>query len=91
MKKTIKFPIAVLILVIVFCMCACGKGEDASAEGAGASASELVGTWKGTGNEISTLTLGTDGSYKDIAGKDMYIIGTYTVDPASGTLTVNTD
>ena len=89
MKKTSKFPIVVLMLVIVFCMCACGKENSASAEESNAAASDLVGTWKGTGNEISTLTLGANGSYKDIAGEDMYIIGTYTVNSSAGTLTVN--
>ena len=53
-----------------------------------ASAEELVGTWRGIGGEPSTLTLGEDGSYSDVADFAS-IIGTYTVDSAAGTLTVN--
>ncbi len=40
-----------------------------------------MGKWKGTEGEVSTLTLGATGSYKDDAG-DLYMIGTYTVDSA---------
>lgn len=89
MKKSVKLLSVVLMLVMLFCITACGKEETAQAsEETHASAAELVGKWKGTEGEISTLTLGADGSYKDIAG-DISIIGTYTVDSVNGTLTVN--
>ncbi len=89
MKRSVQLLSVVLMLVMLFCITACGKEENAQAsEETHASAAELVGKWKGTEGEISTLTLGADGSYKDIAG-DISIIGTYTVDSVSGTLTVN--
>lgn len=89
MKKLVKVLSVVLTVMMILCMVACGSKEEEQAEEVvHASAEELVGKWKGTGGEISTLTLGSDGSYKDIAGS-AYIIGTYTVDSTAGTLTVN--
>ena len=89
MRNNIKRFIIVLLLMMTLCFAACGdENNDQSTEASHASSASLVGTWKGTGNEISTLTLGDDGSYKDVAD-DVYVNGTYTVDTATGTLTVN--
>ena len=89
MKKSAKILTTVLLLSIVFNITACGKNEPEQIPvETHASSAELVGKWKGTGKEISTLTLGADGSYKDIADIAS-IIGTYTVDEIAGTLTVN--
>ena len=88
MKRIVKVLSVVITVMMVLCMTACGNKEEEQAEEAvHASADELVGKWKGTGGEISILTLGSDGSYKDVAG-DLSIIGTYTVDSTAGTLTV---
>ncbi len=87
MKNKILF--AALLLFMIFCFSACGENNsDQAAEKVQVSAADFYGTWKGTGQELSTLTLGADGSYRDIAD-GVSIIGTYTVDTASGTLTVN--
>ena len=92
MKKSVKIFLTMLLLVVTFCLAACDKEESTENEQATtkvhASASELVGKWKGTEGEVSTLTLGATGSYKDDAG-DLYMIGTYTVDSAAGPLTAN--
>ena len=89
MKKNTKLSLIVLVLISVMGITACGKKEsEPEPVVVHASSDELVGKWKGTGNEISTLTLGSNGSYKDIAG-ELSVIGTYTVDEISGTLTVN--
>ena len=89
MKRIIKTGMIVFLLIMVIGIAACGNKEsDQESAVVHASSDELVGKWKGTGNEISTLTLGSNGSYKDIAG-ELSVIGTYTVDEISGTLTVN--
>ena len=89
MKKLIKLNLIVLLLIAVIGITACGKKEsEQEPVVVHASSDELVGKWKGTGDEISTLTLGSNGSYKDIAG-ELSVIGTYTVDEIAGTLTVN--
>ena len=78
------------MLFIVLSISACGESADTAAQNTGSlfSASDLVGKWKGTGEEISTLTFGRDGSYKDDAGFAV-VEGTYTVDEDAGTITVN--
>lgn len=89
MKRITKSGMIVFLLIMVIGIAACGNKEsDQESAVVHASNDELVGKWKGTGNEISTLTLGSNGSYKDIAG-ELSVIGTYTVDEISGTLTVN--
>ncbi len=89
MSKFGKVLSVVLMLAMVFCITACGKdNSELVTEESQVSSADFVGTWKGTGNEISTLTLGANGSYKDVAG-DVSIIGTYTINASEGTLTVN--
>ena len=89
MYRIVKMISIVLMMVMVICCSACGKGENnQTSGGTHASSAELVGKWKGTGNEISTITLGADGSYKDVAD-GVSIKGTYIVDSTEGTLTVN--
>ena len=90
MKKSIRIISAIVLLILVFCISGCGKEESdqVSETKTHASLSDLIGKWKGTGNELSTITLGSDGSYKDIVD-DISIIGTFTVDSTAGTLTVN--
>ena len=90
MKNFVKILSLVIVLIIVISISACGGSADApeNAGGSSFSAANLVGTWKGTGDEVSTLTLGKDGKYKDDAGVAV-IEGTYTVDENAGTLTVN--
>ncbi len=83
--------ITVVFLMFVLCLAACGKSSDAGTQTESASqtsAADLVGTWKGTDGEISTLTLGSSGSYRDDAG-DVYVSGTYSVNTAEKTITVN--
>lgn len=85
--------ITVVMLMFVLCLAACGDRDDSSDQQDSAvqvSAADLAGTWKGTDGEISTLTLGSNGSYMDDAG-DAYISGTYTVNASEGTITVNED
>ena len=90
MKKAIKLVSTALLLTMLLCVTACGKDEtEETAPVTHASAEELVGRWKGTGKEISTLTLGAKGSYSDVAEGVASITGTYTVDSIAGTLTVN--
>lgn len=89
MKRNV--VIVALLALTLSCAGACGKKDAADtkvSQSAPVNSADLVGTWKGTGDEISTLTLGSDGSYKDDAG-DLYMVGTYKVDSAAGTLTVN--
>jgi hypothetical protein len=89
MKKIIKIIPIVLMLFVIMSISACGEPADTAAQTGGSSftAADLVGKWVGTGDEISTLTFGKNGSYKDDA--DIAVIeGTYTVDEAAGTLTV---
>ena len=90
MKKSIRIISAIVLLILVFCISGCDKEESdqVSETKTHASLSDLIGKWKGTGNELSTITLGSDGSYKDIVD-DISIIGTFTVDSTAGTLTVN--
>ncbi len=78
------------MLFVVLSISSCGGTADTAAQSGGStfSAADLVGKWKGTGDEISTLTFGKDGSYKDDA-EIAVIEGTYTVDEAAGTITVN--
>ena len=89
MKNLIKIISIVLMLFIVMSISACGESAETPAQSAGSSfsAADLVGKWKGTGDEISTLTFGKNGTYKDDAGIAV-IEGTYTVDEAAGTITV---
>ena len=92
MNNFIKIISAVLVLFVVLSFSACGGSADTSASaqtaGSSFSAADLVGKWKGTGDEISTITFGKNGSYKDDAGIAV-VEGTYTVDEAAGTITVN--
>lgn len=83
--------ITLILLMFVLCLTACGDSTDTDTQAdtaEQASAADLVGTWKGTAGEISTLTLGSNGSYMDDAG-DVYVNGTYTVNTSEKTITVN--
>ena len=83
--------IGLVLLMFALCLAACGDSTDTTAQADSTeqtSAADLVGTWKGTAGEISTLTLGSNGSYMDDAG-DVYIKGTYTVNTSDRTITVN--
>ena len=83
--------ITLILLMFVLCLAACGDSTDTDTQADTAeqtSAADLVGTWKGTAGEISTLTLGSNGSYMDDAG-DVYVKGTYTVNTSEKTITVN--
>ena len=90
MKQFVKIISIVLMLFIVLSISACGEPEETSTQisGSSFSAADLVGKWKGTGDEISTLTFGSNGSYKDDAGFAV-VEGTYTVDEEAGTITVH--
>ena len=90
MKKHYKFFIVGILLVMILCIAGCSKEDDTktSETTTHASRDELIGKWKGTGHEISTIIIGSDGSYKD-AVDDLSVIGTYTVDSTAGTLTVH--
>ena len=90
MKKYLKLFTVGILLVMIICITGCSKEDDnqTSETTTHASRDELIGKWKGTGNELSTITLGSDGSYKD-AVDGISVIGTYTVDSNAGTLTVN--
>ena len=95
MKKFIKVISAALLLSIGLSTFACGPKAEEPEEVEEAVASDpisediLAGTWKGFDGEISTLTLGKNGSYNDDAGDGMYIKGSYTLDTVSNTMTVN--
>lgn len=85
---------AALLSLFVLTAFACGSKESQAqtseqSAGEAASAEDLYGTWKGINGEISTLSLAKNGSYMDNAGDGLYISGTYTVDEAAQTLTVN--
>lgn len=83
--------ITLILLMFVLCLTVCGDSTDTDTQADTAeqtSAADLVGTWKGTAGEISTLTLGSNGSYMDDAG-DVYVNGTYTVNTSEKTITVN--
>ncbi|MCR5203727.1 MAG: hypothetical protein K6E47_01620 [Lachnospiraceae bacterium] len=92
MKKHFKILSICILLVMIICIAGCSKEDDTKTSETTntkhASRDELVGKWKGTGKELSTITLGKDGSYKDVVD-DISVIGTYTVDSTAGTLTVN--
>ena len=90
MKKMKRGLIITLLMLMTLSYIACGKKEEdneQTSQKTQINADELIGKWKGTGGEVSTLTLGKNGSYKDDAG-DVSIIGTYSFDQASGTMTV---
>ena len=93
MKKTAKIITTTLLLLFVASALACGKktaSEPAAAVATTpAKAEDLYGTWKGTGHEISTVSFAKTGAYRDDAGDGLYVSGTYTVDEASQTITVN--
>ncbi len=89
MKKHFKILSVCILLVMIICITGCSKEDDTkTSETTHASRADLIGKWKGTGKELSTITLGKDGSYKDVVD-DISVIGTYTVDSTAGTLTVN--
>ena len=90
MKNFAKIIAIVLMLFIVLSISACGETAETPEKTGGSpfSAADLVGEWKGTGDEISTLTFGSNGSYKDDAGIAV-VEGTYTVDEEAGTITVH--
>ncbi|MCR5806438.1 MAG: hypothetical protein K6G68_05305 [Oscillospiraceae bacterium] len=91
--RYLKFVLAGLLFFTVMCLCACNGGKKAEEEKpAGAPAAMLVGTWVGTGDEIATVTFGSDGKYKDVAnfdGTTISVTGTYTVDEQNGTVLVD--
>ena len=92
MKKSLRVFLAAILLPVAFCAMACGKTEaveevpEENAESI--KAEDLVGTWKGVGEEISTVTFGANGSYRDDAGGSLYVDGTYFVDEINNTVTV---
>ena len=87
-----KVFLPVMFLLFGMTAFACGPKEEEAEEVTEnvtpINADDLVGTWKGVNGEISTLTLGKNGTYLDDAG-DLSISGTYTVDTVSNTMTVN--
>ena len=94
MKKTVKIISITMILVLVLSAFACGKKEEPAQESTTtgtATAEDLLGTWTGTAGEISTVSFSKSGSYMDNAGDGLYISGTYTVNEADQTVTVNED
>jgi uncharacterized lipoprotein YehR (DUF1307 family) len=91
MKKYTKLVFALLACLLIFSIAACGKKADDSATSVSSDpilASDLIGSWKGTGEELSTVTFREDGTYRDDAG-DIYISGTYEFDALSRTVTVH--
>ena len=96
MKKFLKVIPAVLVLSIGLTTVACGAkvdtdpaaGEEQTVTSDPISEDILAGTWKGVDGELSTLTLGKNGSYVDDAG-ELYMSGSYTLDTVSYTMTVN--
>ena len=90
MKNIIRIIPILLVLLVVLSISACGGSADVAEETGGSpfKAADLVGKWKGTGDEISTITFGKNGSYKDDAGFAV-VEGTYTADEEAGTITVN--
>ncbi|MBR4579880.1 MAG: hypothetical protein IKO32_01455 [Lachnospiraceae bacterium] len=91
MKKTVRVISVALILMMVLSAVACGKKAEPvqTEEFTGGSAQSLLGTWKGTAGEISTLSFTKDGKYMDNAGDGLYINGTYSVNESANTITVN--
>ncbi len=95
MKKFLRVLSVVLFLALGLSAFACSpKEEEEETEAVSEVESDpismdiLAGTYKGVNGEISTLTLGKNGSYVDDAG-ELYMSGTYTVDSVSYTMTVN--
>ena len=95
MKKNIMIA---LLLCIVLCLTGCnGGGEsDKTTQSASATASSgvLLGTWKGTGDEHSTITFGTDGRCKDdfnYDGIQIVTAGPYTINEADSTVLIHDD
>ncbi len=90
MKKTVRILSIVLVLVAALSLAACGKKEVVVEQTVGGGSSEdLLGTWKGIGDEISTVSFTKSGVYRDDAGDGLYVNGTYTVDESACTITVN--
>jgi hypothetical protein len=94
MKKAVRVISVAMLMVLVLTAFACGKKEEAApasevVTAGGGSVEDLYGTWKGVGEEISTVSFTNSGLYRDDAGDGLYIAGTYTVDVASQTITVN--
>lgn len=92
MKKAERIVAITLMLVLALSFAACGKKAEPELEPVvtnKATIQDLYGTWKGIGGEISTVSFSKDGNYKDDAGDNLYIIGTYTVDEDAQTITVN--
>ena len=81
MKKLI-----VLLMSAVLCLALAGCGSSSGTEAA-ATDNELIGTWRGTGNEPSIITFKSDGTCTDDAG-DIVIKGPYTIDESAKTVTV---
>ncbi|MBQ7990953.1 MAG: hypothetical protein IJ080_01885 [Oscillospiraceae bacterium] len=82
----------ILMLLLCLTMTAPLAGCDSSRGNTLSSVSDadksgLIGTWKGTGNEISTITFNSDGTYRDDAGSAV-IAGPYEVDTQAMTVTV---
>ncbi|MBQ5317043.1 MAG: hypothetical protein J6I96_05770 [Oscillospiraceae bacterium] len=95
--KTLHIILAALMLCTAMCFTACdgktGDRDTPSASGA-VTATELVGTWKGTGDELATVTFGADGKVKDetdLNGTIITIAGPYSVDTAEHTVFVHDD
>ncbi len=92
MKKAVRIVAITLMLALALNFAACGKKAEPEPEPVvtnKATIQDLYGTWKGIGGEISTVSFSKDGNYKDDAGDNLYIIGTYTVDEDAQTITVN--
>ena len=92
MKKAVRIVAITLMLALALSFAACGKKAEPEPEPVvtnKATIQDLYGTWKGIGGEISTVSFSKDGNYKDDAGDNLYIIGTYTVDEDAQTITVN--
>lgn len=92
MKKAVRIVAITLMLALALSFAACGKKAEPESEPVvtnKATIQDLYGTWKGIGGEISTVSFSKDGNYKDDAGDNLYIIGTYTVDEDAQTITVN--
>ena len=93
MKKTVRIVSVVLLFMLMVTAFACGKKEEpapvSETAAGGGSVEDLYGTWKGVGEEISTVSFTNSGLYRDDAGDGLYIAGTYTVDVNAQTITVN--
>ena len=91
MRKFVKTISIVLMLLTILCLTACGdpkEEESAKLSGSPFEKTDLIGQWKGTGDEISTVTFTKDGNYLDDAGS-ISMEGTYTVNEQAGTITVH--